>query len=61
LTAQPGNIRSIINDVVEDATENPKAVTQVGMKLMKFCAKWDLQRVSEQAQLYAEPLNGRYK
>ncbi len=61
LTAQPGNIRSIINDVVEDATENPKAVTQVGMKLMKFCAKWDLQRVSEQAQLYAEPLNGRYR
>ena len=61
LTAQPGNIRSIINDVVEDATENPKSVTQVGMKLMKFCAKWDLQRVSEQAQLYAEPLNGRYK
>jgi len=61
LTAQPGNIRSIINDVVEDATENPKTVTQVGMKLMKFCAKWDLQRVSEQAQLYAEPLNGRYK
>ena len=61
LTAQPGNIRSIINDVVEDATENPKSVTQVGMKLMKFCAKWDLQRVSEQAQLYAQPLNGRYK
>ena len=61
LSAQPSNIRSIINDVVKEAIENPKAVTQVGMKLMKFCAKWDLQRVSEQAQLYAEPLNGRYK
>ena len=61
LSAQPSNIKSIINDVVKEAIENPKAVTQVGMKLMKFCAKWDLQRVSEQAQLYAEPLNGRYK
>ncbi len=61
LSAQPSNIRLIINDVVKEAIENPKAVTQVGMKLMKFCAKWDLQRVSEQAQLYAEPLNGRYK
>ena len=61
LTAQPDNIRHIIQDVVEDAIENPKAISQVGMKLMKFCAKWDLQRVSEQAQLYAEPLNGRYK
>ena len=38
-----------------------KEISQVGMKLMKFCAKWDLQRVSEQAQLYAEPLNARYK
>ena len=61
LTAQPDNIRHIMQDVIEEATENPKAVTQVGMKLMKFCAKWDLQRVSEQAQLYAEPLNGKYK
>ena len=61
LTAQPDNIKHIIQDVVEDAIENPKAISQVGMKLMKFCAKWDLQRVSEQAQLYAEPLNGRYK
>ena len=61
LTAQPDNIRHIMQDVIEEAIENPKAVTQVGMKLMKFCAKWDLQRVSEQAQLYAEPLNGKYK
>jgi len=27
---------------------------------MKFCATWDLQRVSENAQLYAEPLQARY-
>ena len=61
LSAQPGNIKHLIQDTVEEAIENPKQITQVGMKLMKFCAKWDLQRVSEQAQLYAEPLNGRYK
>ena len=61
LSAQPENIKHLIQDTVENAIENPKQVTQVGMKLMKFCAKWDLQRVSEQAQLYAEPLNGRYK
>ena len=59
LTAQPGNIRSILNDVVEEHM-TPKEVTQVGMRLMKFCAKWDMQRVADQAQLYATPLQARY-
>ena len=59
LTAQPGNIRSIINDVIEDAM-TPKDVSQVGMRLMKFCAKWDMQRIADQAQLYATPLQARY-
>lgn len=59
LTAQPGDIRSILNDVVEEHM-TPKEVTQVGMRLMKFCAKWDMQRVADQAQLYATPLQARY-
>ena len=59
LTAQPSNIRSIINDVIEDAM-TPKDVSQVGMRLMKFCAKWDMQRIADQAQLYATPLQARY-
>jgi|TARA_B110000259_G_scaffold116801_1_gene132917 5'-3' exonuclease len=61
LTAQPGNIRSIINDNIEDAIENPKEITQVGMRLMKFCAKHDMQRIADNVQLYADPLNARYK
>ena len=59
LTAQPGNIRSIINDVVEEHM-TPKEVSQVGMRLMKFCAKWDMQRIADQAQQYATPLQARY-
>ena len=61
LTAQPGNIRSIINDNIEDAIENPKEITQVGMRLIKFCAKHDMQRIADNVQLYADPLNARYK
>ena len=38
-----------------------KDVEQVGLKLIKFCAKWDLQRIAEYPQSYAEPLNGKYK
>ena len=59
LTAQPGNIRSIINDVIEDNMQ-PKSVDQVGMRLMKFCAKWDMQRIADQAQAFAKPLQARY-
>jgi 5'-3' exonuclease len=59
LTAQPGNIRSIINDTIEEHMV-AKEITQVGMRLMKFCAKWDMQRIADQAQAFAEPLQARY-
>ena len=59
LTAQPDNIRTIINDTIEEA-KTPKEIQQVGMRLMKFCAKWDMQRIADQAQLYATPLQARY-
>jgi hypothetical protein len=58
LTAQPGNIRAVINAAVSSV--ETKDVTQVGMRLMKFCAKWDLQRIADQAQSFAEPLQARY-
>ena len=59
LTAQPADIREIINNTIaENAT--PKEVSQVGMRLMKFCAKWDMQRIADQAQAYAQPLQARY-
>ena len=60
LTAQPGNIRHIIQDVIEEATQSPKTIKQVGLRLMKFCAVYDLQRISHNAQAYAEPLQARY-
>jgi 5'-3' exonuclease len=58
LTAQPDNVRQIIDTAIKNV--EPKNVTQVGMRLMKFCAKWDMQRIADQAALYSEPLNARY-
>lgn len=58
LTAQPEHIRSIIDDMTTNIKS--KNVSQVGAKLLKFCAKWDLNRISDQAQSYAVPLNSRY-
>ena len=52
-------LQNIINDVIEDAME-PKQVSQVGLHLMKFCAKHDMQRIADNVQLYAEALNAKY-
>jgi hypothetical protein len=59
LTQQPTDIRNIINETVF-ANAVPKEVTQVGIRLLKFCQLYDLQKISEQAQAYAEPLNAKY-
>jgi len=58
LTAQPAEIREIINNTIAEV--EPKDVTQVGMRLMKFCAKWDMQRIADQAATFAIPLQARY-
>ena len=58
LSAQPAEIREIINNTVKEV--EPKDITQVGMRLMKFCAKWDMQRIADQAAQYSTPLQARY-
>ena len=58
LSAQPDEIKKIIKETV--ASAKTKAVEQVGLKLIKFCAKWDLQRIADYPQSYAEPLNAKY-
>ena len=58
LTAQPTEIREIINNTIAEV--EPKEISQVGMRLMKFCAKWDMQRIADQAASYAEPLQAKY-
>jgi 5'-3' exonuclease len=58
LTAQPDWVKEIIDTTISNV--EPKDVNQVGMRLMKFCAKWDLQRIADQAQSFAEPLQARY-
>ena len=60
LSHQPDNIKEIIATTIAEATAADKNVGQVGIRLMKFCNTWDLKKISEQAQSYAEPLNARY-
>jgi len=60
LARQPDHIKEIISTTIADAIGADKNVSQVGVKLMKFCGLYDLKKISEQAQSYAEPLNARY-
>ena len=61
LSAQPTDIRQLINETVTTGINANKNISQVGIRLLKFCASYDLVRVSEQVQSYADPLNARYQ
>jgi 5'-3' exonuclease len=60
LTAQPDDIRDIIKNTINTSTTANKDISQVGIRLMKFCNLFDLKKIADQAQSYAEPLNARY-
>lgn len=60
LSAQPSNIKQYITDVITSNDHKTKNISQVGIRLLKFCAEFDLQKISEQVTNYAEPLNARY-
>ena len=60
LTAQPDEIKAEAKQIVADAV-NKEPATQVGIHFMKFCAKWNLNRMSEDATAYAEFLNGQVR
>jgi len=59
LHAQPEPIVEEMDQTISNATTEAKSIPQVGIRFMKFCAKYDLNRISEQAQLYVEPFNAR--
>jgi len=60
LTAQPEHVQEMIRDTIGVATQEPKDIKQVGIWLAKFCAKWDLRRVSDHIQTYNEQYSLRY-
>jgi 5'-3' exonuclease len=60
LSHQPDDIKAIIKETIAASTAANKNVSQVGIKLMKFCNLYDLRKIVDQAASYAEPLNARY-
>lgn len=59
LTQQPIDIRDIIKATVE-LNSNPKEILQVGIRMLKFCQSYDMKRMVDNIQQYAEPFQARY-
>ena len=59
LTAQPDNIKKLVDEsILADLRLKPNS--QVGVHFMKFCGKYDLQKLSENATTYASWLSSEY-
>lgn len=61
LSAQPEEIKELIKTTIETETQKNKNIPQIGIRLLKFCAEYDLKKISDQVQSYADPLNARYE
>ena len=60
LKAQPDHIKQLIAETIQSEIDKEKNISQVGIRLMKFCGSYDLVKISEQVTSYVEPLNARY-
>ena len=60
LTAQPEEIRNQVDTTIHD-TVKLDHIPQVGIHFMKFCGKYELTKISDQAETYARWLNAPYK
>ena len=58
LTKQPDEVKAESLSIINEAKAK-EPISQVGIHFMKFCAKWNLVRMSENPGVYAEFLNGQ--
>lgn len=59
LKAQPNEIKEKIVDTIK-TNSVAKSVDQVGIRLLKFCQLYDMKRMIDGIQQYAEPLQAKY-
>jgi 5'-3' exonuclease len=59
LTAQPDDVKHKVDTAIREQIVH-KDIGQVGVRFMRFCGKFDLQKISEQAEQYAQWLNTVY-
>jgi 5'-3' exonuclease len=60
LTAQPEDIKLAVDNAIAELVRT-KVTSQVGIHFMKFCSKFELNKIAEQAETYARWLNSPYE
>lgn len=55
LSKQPDEIRTVISETIADACEL-KSVPQLGFHFLKFCGKYELNKISDQANYFSQLL-----
>ena len=60
LRAQPDDVKVAVDTAIREQISH-KDIGQVGVRFMKFCGKYDLNRISEQAGQYGKWLNQTYQ
>ena len=60
LTAQPQEILDAVDGAIRDQI-SPGDIGQVGVRFMRFCGRFELTRISDQAEQYATWLNQTYQ
>ena len=60
LAAQPQDIRDVITETI-NTNAVPKTIDQVGIRLLKFCNLYDLKKITDSIQQYAEPFQAKYQ
>ena len=60
LRAQPNEIKQAVDEVINNDVRT-NATPMVGIHLMKFCGKYELTKISEQAETFSKWLNTPYK
>jgi hypothetical protein len=60
LNAQPEHIKEKVDVAIKEQISH-KDTGQVGVRFMKFCGRYELNRASESAEQYSQWLNQTYK
>jgi hypothetical protein len=60
LTCQPDEVKQSVDKYIREGVRTT-TTPQVGIHFMKFCGKYELTKISEQADTYAKWLNTPYK
>ena len=53
-------ILTLIQETIKLQTQEPKNISQVGIRLMKFCQLYDMKKIIDSIQVYAEPFQAKY-